>query len=106
MADNHTVNRSGHGRLFWFVWAVDALVALVFVVFFFIGLLDGSVSSFNLGLWLMVLFVLGVVLLGSYGLRRAGYKRWAMVLALVVALPGLLYGLFLLLILIGNPRWN
>lgn len=98
--------RAGPLRTFWFLWAVDALVALVFVYFFFIGIADGTVSSFNIGLWLVILLVLGAVLLGSYGLRRAGRTGWAIALALVLAVPGLLYGLFFLILILSNPTWN
>ena len=93
-------------RLFWIFWGIDVLVALVFVVFFFIGLTDGSVSSFNIGLWFLIFLVLGSTLLGSYGLHRAGFNGWALAVASVVALPGLMYGFFILLIIIAQPRWN
>jgi hypothetical protein len=36
---------------FWMLWGWDALIASVFVYFFLVGLADGSVSSFNAGLW-------------------------------------------------------
>ena len=36
------------GKLFRFVWGVDALIAAIFVGFFFWGLADGTVSSFNI----------------------------------------------------------
>ena len=45
----------------------DALIALVFVVFFVWGLVDGSVSSFNLVLWIGILAALGGVLAGVRG---------------------------------------
>ena len=35
-------------KLFRFLWGVDALIAAIFVGFFFWGLADGTVSSFNI----------------------------------------------------------
>ena len=91
---------------FWFLWGVDAVVALIFLTFFFIGLGDGTVSSFNIVLWLGTLGVLGVVVGGSLWLRNAGRMRVAMSLVLALAIPSLLVGLFFLAILIMQPRWN
>ncbi len=34
--------------LFWILWGIDAIVALIAVYFFIVGLSDGSVSSFNI----------------------------------------------------------
>ena len=91
---------------FWIVWGFDALVALVVLYFFFIGLADGSVSSFNMGLWLAILLVVGLVMIGSLMLRSRGRSGVALGVLMVLAVPGLLYALFLLIILISNPRWN
>ena len=91
---------------FWFLWGVDAVVALIFLTFFFIGLGDGTVSSFNIVLWLGTLGVLGVVVGGGLWLRNAGRMRVAMSLVLALAIPSLLVGVFFLAILIMQPRWN
>ncbi len=48
--------------LFWILWGIDAVVTLVALYFFFIGLSDGSVSSFNGGLWMGMLLGLAVIL--------------------------------------------
>lgn len=106
MTDITIAHRAPGSRIFWVFWAIDVLVALVFVVFFVIGLFDGSVSSFNIDLWLIILLVLGSTLLGSYSLRRAGFNGWALVVVLVVAIPGLLVGVFFLTVLMTNQRWN
>ncbi len=47
---------------FKILWGIDAVIALVFVYFFVVGLGDGSVSSFNMRLWLSTLFTLSGVL--------------------------------------------
>jgi hypothetical protein len=81
---------------FWILWSFDAFIGLIFLCFFFIGLRDGSVSSFNMNLWLMVLAGLAAILLGSLGLMRYTYVGLAKFLLSILAVPGLLYGLMTL----------
>jgi len=94
------------GKLFRFVWGVDALIAAIFVGFFFWGLADGTVSSFNIVLWLGILAGLAGILGGSHRLESKGYTRPAMGLLLILAIPGFLGVLFFLAVLILHPRWN
>jgi hypothetical protein len=91
---------------FWILWGFDALIALVVLYFFFIGLADGSVSSFNMGLWMLLLAAVAAVLLGSLWLKSLGQLGWAKAVLSILALPGFLYLLFLLVVLISKPRWN
>jgi hypothetical protein len=91
---------------FWFPWAIDVVIAIIVLYFFLVGLADGSVSSFNIGLWLLLLLGLGSILGGSLWLKTAGHPTLAMVLLLILTIPGLLYGLFLLALVIAAPRWN
>jgi hypothetical protein len=91
---------------FWIVWAIDVVIGVIVLYFFFVGLADGSVSSFNIGLWLVILFALAIAVAGSLWLKSGGRRSLAMVLLLIVAVPGVLFGLFLLLLLIAAPRWN
>ena len=91
---------------FWILWGIDAIVGAIAVAFFFIGIADGSVSSFNIALWLVILAALAAVLGGSFALHRAGKKAPAIVVAALLAVPGILAALFLLLVLVTNPRWN
>jgi hypothetical protein len=88
------------------LWLFDALVAAVVVFFFFWGVADGSVSSFNMLLWLGMLAGVGVVVGGSLALQRAGRIKAARALLLGLALPGLTFVLFFLSVLILQPRWN
>lgn len=92
--------------LFKTLFGIDALTAAVVLYFFFIGLADGSVSSFNMGLWTAILAGLAAVLGGGYALRAAGWTRLANLVLLVLAVPALLYALFILLVVTTNPRWN
>jgi hypothetical protein len=91
---------------FWIPWTIDAIVAAVFVFFFFWGLVDGTVSSFNIVLWLGMLTGLAVVVGGSLWLKSAGHRIPAILLTLVLAVPGLLAALFMLLVIVTHPRWN
>jgi hypothetical protein len=91
---------------FRILWGIDAVVALVIIYFFFVGIGDGSVSSFNMGLWLLILSALAIVLGGSLWLRRKQQPVLANLLLLVVAVPGVLYGLFVLLLVVTNPHWQ
>ena len=94
------------GKLFRFVWGVDALIAAIFVGFFFWGLADGTVSSFNIVLWLGILAGLAGILGGSHRLQSKGHTRPAMGLLLILAIPGFLGVLFFLAVLMLHPRWN
>jgi hypothetical protein len=91
---------------FWVPWGIAAIVTGVAVWFFVAGLADGSVSSFNAGLWALILLGTGGITVGSLLLKMAGRPGLGALLALILALPGLLAGLFILLILILQPRWN
>ncbi len=55
--------------LFKILWAIDALASLGVVYFFVVGLADGIVSSNNMGLWLMILFALTGIMMGSIWLK-------------------------------------
>ena len=91
---------------FWILWAIDALIALVILYFFFLGLADGTVSMFNIGSWIAILAALAAVIGGSLWLRSAGRKAPATIVLLILAVPGILFALFFLVLLIANPRWN
>lgn len=91
---------------FWLLWSIDALATLVVLYFFFVGLSDGSISSFNAGLWTVILVGVAGVVGGSVALRAAGQHLLAVILLLVLAIPATLFGAFILLVVIAKPRWN
>lgn len=91
---------------FWILWGFVAIIALVVLYFFFIGLADGSVSASNMGLWMAMLSVVAAVLLGSLWLKSQERLGLAKGVLCILAVPGFLYLLFLLLVIIGKPRWN
>ena len=84
---------------FWIAFGIDTIVALIFIYFFFVGLADGSIDSFNIVLWLVILLVLAGVLAGSLSLRAAARTGLATVLVTVLAVPSVLIGLFFLALL-------
>lgn len=92
--------------MFWVLWVFDALLAGIPVYFFLAGLKDGSVSSFNIAIWLVLLLVIAGVLAGSALCRSHGHTAAAWLILAVLAVPGALGTLFFLGAVILNPRWN
>ena len=92
--------------LFRVLWWVDAIAAAIVMAFFFIGVADGSVSSFNIALWTALLAGVAVVVFGSLALDRKGHRWPAIVLAAVLAIPALLYGLMIVVFVASGTRWN
>ena len=96
----------GGGRVFAATLGCSGLTWLVLLVFFVIGIGDGSITSFNLTLWLALLGLGGISIWSGYALRRKGRTGLALAALSITALPGLLAALFLLLLLVMQPRWN
>ena len=92
--------------LFGILFGIDALVAIAVLGFFFWGLADGSVSAFNIGLWLAVLGAIAAILGGGIALRAYGQRVLAGVILAVLAAPGLLYALFVFLLIVLQPDWK
>ena len=92
--------------MFWILWAINALIGVIALVFFFWGLADGSVSSFNIGLWTGLLAALAAVIGGSLWLKSIGYRRLGISLLLLFAVPGLLYATFLAIVILSGESWN
>ena len=85
---------------------MDAIVALIIFYFFFIGIGDGTVSSFNIVLWLAIVVALTAILWGSLWLRSNNHPTLALLTLLVLAVPSLLFVLYFLIAIAGNGRWN
>lgn len=92
--------------MFRILWGVDVVVALVALAFFFIGIEDGSVTSFNAMLWLALLGGLAVIVFGSNAFHVRGQHGLAFILAAVLAVPALLACLFFAFLLVSGVRWN
>jgi ABC-type Fe3+ transport system permease subunit len=76
------------------------------VYFFFSGLANGSVTSFNMALWVAILVTFAGLLWGSHMLRSSGKERLATALLSILAVPSTVAALFFLALLIMKPRWN
>ena len=85
---------------------IDIIAAMIVLYFFGIGLADGSVSSFNMRLWLGTLAVVTAILGGGVLLRAKGQRIAANLVLLIRATPAALYGLFVLSMIVFQPRWN
>lgn len=92
--------------MFWVLFAIDALIGAIALYFFFAGLADGSVSSFNIGIWSILLAALAVVMGGGLWLKAIGHRGLGTILLLVLATPGVLYAGFMLLVILSGARWN
>lgn len=92
--------------MFRVLWSVDVVAALIALAFFVIGIEDGTVSSFNIMLWIALLGGLAVVVFGSNALRVKGQHGLAFILAAVLAAPALLACLFIAFLMVSGVRWN
>jgi hypothetical protein len=91
---------------FWILWGFDCLISLVVLYFFFIGLLDGTVSSYNMVGWTWLLLGLAAIMLGSLWLKSIKWLTLAKILLGILAIPGILYILYALMFIISKPRFN
>ena len=91
---------------FWILWGFDALVSLIVVYFFFVGLSDGSVSSRNMGMWLLLLLGVAVLMGGTLLLRQTNFTWLAKLILAIVALPAFGYGLIVFITVVTKTRWN
>jgi len=92
--------------MFKILMAIDALAALIVGCFFVVGLTDGSITAFNMNLWLGILRAVAAVLVGGTLLRNAGKPLLGNLVLAVLAVPTLLYGLFIVLVVASGERWN
>lgn len=92
--------------LFWIFWGLDALICAIVIVFFLPGLADGSVSSFNTGIWIAIFAALIVILAGSLWLKVVEHPVFGTTLLLALGIPSILYGLFIFMSIVTKSRWN
>jgi len=91
---------------FWWLWGAATAVSLVVLYFFFTGLADGSVSSFNMKLWMILLLIAIGLPLAAIWMRSHDYVVIARILLWILAAPGFFYLMFILIMIIGKPKWN
>ena len=87
-------------KTFWTLFGIGSAVFLVLLGFFLAGLGDRSVSSFNIAIWLPLVGVPAAVLWGGLRLKAAGRPGLAAALLALLAVPGLLVGGWVLLLLV------
>ncbi|MDQ6478227.1 osmoprotectant transporter permease [Dyadobacter sp. LHD-138] len=89
---------------FWIFWCIDAAIALTVLYFFGEGLADNTISGSNIGLWLVLLLIPAVIMGLGYILKSNNELMWAKVVVSLMAIPGLLFGIFALYL--GNQNWQ
>ena len=93
--------------MFKFLWIFNAIMSLIPVGYFFVGLADGSITSTNMGMWLIILLIVAGILLGSRWLRDQQKPRLAKWVLIIGAAPyALMILLYLVTILSGNHGWQ
>jgi ABC-type Fe3+ transport system permease subunit len=91
---------------FWIALGIDLVIGFTFLFFFLVGIADGSVTSFNMSLWIATLTALTTLVVACLTLYVKNRHRVATGLALTLAVPGVLAGILFLVALVLNPRWN
>ena len=92
-------------RLYWILFAFDALVLLVLLYFFVDGLRYAGPGG-PAGEWLPILGVPIAVLAGAWALRANGKRGLGSLLLGLLAVPPMLYLLFFGLLLALAPNWH
>jgi hypothetical protein len=59
-----------------------------------------------MNLWLGLLATVAATIGGGWLLNANGRRGAAIAVLSILAVPGVLYGLFVLLVIIAQPRWN
>ncbi|MBP7240200.1 MAG: hypothetical protein KBA14_08235 [Saprospiraceae bacterium] len=91
---------------FWILWIFNALMSLIPVCFFFIGMADGSIDADNMLMWLGILAFVGLLLGVTYWLKTKGQVLAAKVILCLSSVPCLLAILYFVIVLTSDGRWN
>ena len=98
---------SAASRWVWRIfWIVDLAAAAVLLFFFAWGLSDGTISSFNIALWLAILGGTAAVLWGGRALRDRGNPVGGAFILAILAGPALLFAFFTLMLVVLAPDWK
>ena len=93
--------------MFWIGWWINAIVALaVFCLAIFNLISDGARSPSEVGQWLLGLVMAILVLGGTWWLRSAGHTALATGIVMVLAVPALLFGLFMIALHFYKSPWK
>jgi undecaprenyl pyrophosphate phosphatase UppP len=93
-------------KMFKILLGIDALAAATVGYFFTSGLADGSISDFNIRLWMGILLAISTIIIGGIMLRKATKPALANVVLAVLAVPAILYGIFILAVVVTGAQWN
>jgi hypothetical protein len=81
-------------------------VAGVILLFFLWGTADGTVSSYNIGLWLVLLAVPAGILWGATALRRQGRTGISTLLLALLGVPGVLAAALIVFLSLTVTSWH
>ena len=93
-------------KLHRFLLIVDGIIAAILLYFFLAGIQDGSVSSFNIVIWLAMLAAIGAPITLALMLKARGRLKTANLILLLPAVPGLFLGLMMLLVIVLQPDFS
>jgi hypothetical protein len=91
---------------FRILWGFDFVIGVAVIGYFILGLGNGSITAFNIGIWAVLLLLTEGLLWGSRLLYQAGRRKLATTLALLLAIPGIMVLLFFGVLLLSDTRWN
>jgi len=89
---------------FWLFSSIDLIIALTIFYFLGEGLVDGTISSSNILLWLLLVLTPVVVLSIGFNLKSRNKLLWAKLVVSLMAVPGLILSLFALYL--SNQNWH
>jgi len=92
--------------LFWILWSFSALMSLIPIYFFFVGLSDGSITSKNMGLWALILVIVAAVVMGTLWLKGTDHLGLAKIILILAAIPGIFVLLYFLIVITSKAKWN
>lgn len=91
--------------LYKLLLGINLIAAAVILFFFLWGLSDGT-AFYAFGTWLLIMAAVVGLIATSVVLQKRGQKAASLGLLFPVAVPAFFYGLFILAVLILQPRWN
>ena len=95
--DDQKRNLPAAAVVFWALAAVNAVTAAAVIYFFVEELGNGSVSADNGALWLMMVAFPAATIGGGFWLKSQGRVGLAVLMLLPLAVPALIFGLFILM---------
>lgn len=92
--------------IFYKVLLFSAVIVVLVILYFFVaGIMDGTVTGQNIGLWILILAIIFGIAGGGY-LLRTDHIVWAKLLLAILALPGWIGLFYLLVVVLSKSRWN